>query len=87
MPNVLTVRMSPAKLAKLDRRAAQAGRERSEYVRALIEQDLKQQPESPRHVFASGDLVGTFAIGVPTDNRSVRRLIRQRLRERHAKNR
>jgi len=78
--------MSPANLAKLDQRAAQAGRKRSEYVRGLIEEDLARSPKQ-KHVFASADLVGAFAIkGLPrADNKAVRRIIRERLLARYGK--
>jgi len=86
MPTILTVRMAPSTLAKLDRRAAEAGRERSAYVRAMIEEDVKRSASKPRHVFASRDLLGKYAIGGGSDNESVRRIVRQRLSKR-AKNR
>jgi hypothetical protein len=88
MSNVLTLRLSPAKLARVDRRAAELGRDRSGYVRALIDEDL-HLPEGKRaRRFASEDLIGAFHTGQGTaDNALVRRLARQRLRERREKNR
>ena len=77
--------MSPQKLAKLDRRAAEAGRERAEYVRTLIDEDLQKVHKPSRHVFASQDLAGIVAVSTaPKDNQFVRQTIKQRLR---AKNR
>jgi hypothetical protein len=85
---VLTIRMAPQKLAKLDRRAAELGRDRSGYVRSLIEQDLKSAPRPRKHVFASPDLVGCVATGIKSgDNATVRRVIRGRVLARYAKNR
>src|SRR5438128_2078824 len=55
MANILTIRISPVEMAKMDRRAAQLGRDRSGYVRSLIEQDLKAAPIPRKHVFASED--------------------------------
>ena len=83
MANILTLRLSPAKLARVDRRAAELGRDRSGYIRALIEQDLEQPAEPRRRTFASDDLIGAFNLGNGTaDNATVHRLARQRLLER-----
>jgi len=80
MPTILTVRIDADKLAKVDRRAAELGRDRSGYVRGLIEQDLKSAPEPRRHVFASDDLVGCVSTGIKAgDNATVRKIIRERL--------
>jgi predicted DNA-binding protein len=87
MSQILTLRLRPGKLARIDRRAAQLGQDRSSYVRSLIEQDLKETGSS-KHVFASRDLLGVFRTGVSSsDNATVRRVIRQRLLQRHEKNR
>src|SRR5439155_609746 len=75
MAAILTVRLSPSKLAKVDRRAAELGRDRSGYVRSLIEQDLEQPAQGQRHKFASRDLIGAFSTGQGTaHNATVRRL-------------
>ena len=88
MANILTLRLSPGKLARVDRRAAELGRDRSGYVRALIEQDLDRPAEPRRHTFASEDLIGAFDLGQGTaENATVRRLARQRLLQRREKNR
>jgi len=88
MANVLTFRLSPGKLAQVDRRAAELGRDRSGYVRALIEKDLEQPHRSQRHKFASEDLIGAFSFAQGTaDNATVRRLARERLARRREKNR
>jgi hypothetical protein len=87
MPRILTLRLEPGKLARLDRRAAELGQDRSSYVRSLIEQDLKE-PASKKHVFASTDLLGAYQTGIASsDNATVRRIVRQRLLSRHEKNR
>lgn len=52
----------------------------------MIEEDVKRSASKPRHVFASRDLLGKYAIGGGSDNESVRRIVRQRLSKR-AKNR
>ena len=87
MASILTLRLPPAKLARVDRRAAELGRDRSGYVRALIDQDLAHPGGRRRHPFASEDLIGAFDLGRgPADNATVRRLARQRLlrlREKH----
>jgi hypothetical protein len=88
MSTVLTVRMPVQKLAKVDRRAAELGQDRSGYVRRLIDQDLSNAPKVRKHVFASEDLVGCVSTGIRQgDNSTVRQVIRQRLLVRHAKNR
>lgn len=88
MSNVLTLRLPPAKLARVDRRAAELGRDRSGYVRALIDQDLEQPAGARPHRFASEDLIGAFDMGQGTaDNPTVRRLVRRRLLQRRAKHR
>ena len=88
MANVVTVRLPPGKLAHVDRRAAELGQDRSTYMRGLIDGDLKSAKRSPKHVFASEDLVGCVATGIASgDNRTVRKVIRQRLLGRYAKNR
>ena len=77
---VLTVRMAPQKLAQLDRRAPELGRDRCGYVRSLIEEDLKSAPKVRKRVFASGDLVGCVATGIKSgDNAIVRKVIRERV--------
>ena len=81
--------MSPGKLAKLDRRAAELGQGRSDYVRYVIDQDLQASRQPGKHVFASADLVGCIATGIEAgDNETVRRIARKRLLAReHEKNR
>ena len=75
-------------MTKMDRRAAELGRDRSGYVRSLIEEDLKAAPVPRKHIFASKDLVGCVNTGIRRgDNRTVRKIIRSRMLARHAKNR
>jgi hypothetical protein len=88
MASILTLRLPPAKLAKVDQRAAELGRDRSGYVRALIDQDLDRPAGRLRHRFASEDLIGAFDTGQGTaDNATVRRLVRQRLLQRREEHR
>ena len=85
---MLTFRLPSGKLARVDRRAAELGRDRSGYIRALIDQDLEQPGRPGRHKFASEDLIGAFSLGHRTaDNATVRRLARERLARRREKNR
>jgi hypothetical protein len=80
--------MAPQKLARLDRRAAELGRNRSGYVRSLIEEDLKTHPKPSKYVFASKDLVGCVSTGIKEgDNATVRKIVRDRVLARYAKNR
>ena len=72
MTRVLTVRIQPELLAKVEARAAQLGLDRGKYVRDLIEQDVQQVRSTPRQ-FASEDFVGSMAKGLgPYSNRRVR---------------
>ena len=88
MANVVTLRLPAGKLARVDRRAAELGRDRSGYIRTLIDQDLAQPRERNRHKFASEDLIGAFNLGQGTaDNATVRRLVHARLQRRREKNR
>jgi hypothetical protein len=88
MTDVLTLRMPPQKLAKVDRRAAELGQDRSGYVRGLIEEDLRTATKPRKRVFASEDLVGCIATGIRTSNSAhFRKIIRERLTARYDKNR
>jgi predicted DNA-binding protein len=88
MSTVLTIRLPAAKVARVARRAAELGQDRSTYIRGLIEQDLSNAPKPSKHVFASEDLAGCISTGLKiADNATVRKLIRQRLLERSEKNR
>ena len=81
MASIVTLRLPPTKVARLDRRAAELGRDRSGYLRALIDQDLEQPAEQVRHRFASEDLIGAFSTGQGgADNATVRRVVRLRMR-------
>ena len=88
MANILTLRLHPGKLAKVDRRAAEIGQDRSGYVRGLIEEDLKRPPKPGGHTFASEDLVGCVSTGISRgDNATLRKVLRKRILARYAKNR
>ena len=88
MSIILTIRVPVQKLARIDRRAAELGQDRSHYVRGLIEQDLRSAPKPPRHVFASEDLVGCVSTGIKAnDSATLWKIIREHARARHEKNR
>jgi len=71
MSTVLTVRVPPSLLTRLDRKAAALGRARAEHVRQVLEADLEAaQPKSRR--FASLPLKGRYALGRGSDNAAVR---------------
>lgn len=70
------------------------GRTRSEALRkaresvalclAALEQIPARTTRKPKHTFSSENLIGSFATGLPTgDNATIRRLARQRLREKN----
>ena len=87
MSKVLTFRLSMAKLTQVDRRAAELGRDRSGYVRALIDHDLSRPP-ARRHKFASEDLIGAYNTGLGSaTNATIRRRARERLVRAREKNR
>jgi len=78
MSYVLTLRIEPGKLAKLDKRAAAVGQDRSSYVRHLIERDLISA-EPRKHKFASADLLGAYRTGIKSgDNKTIREIVRSR---------
>jgi hypothetical protein len=81
MTRVLTVRVSPALVAKADARAAELGLDRGKYVRSLIEQDVSSEGRRGRkRKFASEDFIGSASLGLgPYTNRRVRAVVRERL--------
>ena len=84
MSTVITLRLPPGQLAQLDRRAAALGRNRSGYLRSLLEEDLSR-PDAKERRFASKDLIGAFRTGhARGDNATVRKAMRKAL---HATNR
>lgn len=88
MTGVLTLRLPPQKLAKVDRRAAELGQDRSGYIRSLIDEDLQTAGQPGKHVFASEDLVGCVNTGIKSSSSArLRKIIRDRLTARYAKNR
>jgi hypothetical protein len=88
MSTVITVRVKPEELPKIDGRAAQLGQDRSGYVRHLIAEDLKTARKPKRHRFASEDLVGCISTGIKCgDNATIRTVIRNRLLARGEKHR
>lgn len=88
MANVLTLRLPPGKVARIDRRAAELGQHRSSYLRNLIDEDLRRATIPRKHIFASEDLVGCLSTGIKRgDNRTVRKIIQERLRAHRGKNR
>lgn len=60
MTEVISLRMSPGKLAELDRKAADSGLDRSKYLTRVIEADLAAPRRKVKRQFASGHLLGKF---------------------------
>ena len=86
MTHVLTVRVSPALVAKADARAAELGLDRGKYVRGLIEQDVASARRPRKRRFTSEDFIGSVPLARgPYTNRRVRALVRQRLLARREK--
>lgn len=87
MSRVVTLRISPALVARADARAAELGLDRGKYVRSLIEQDLAQKSRR-KHRFASEDFIGSTSLGRgPYTNKAVRDLVRERLVSKREKSR
>ena len=84
MTQVLTVRLAAGLLAKIDRRAAQEGRRRSDYVRRLIEKDARKPVKTRPARFACLHLKGRYALGRGSDNAAVRSAL---VRQAHEKDR
>ena len=82
MSTVLTVRLPPSLLSRLDRKAAALGRARAEHVRQVLEADLAAAPPKTKR-FACLSLKGRYALGRGSDNATVRKALRRA----HEKNR
>lgn len=73
--SVLTVRVPPSLLGRLDRKAAALGRRRAEHVRHVIEADLAAPPPKSKR-FACLSLKGRYALGKGNNNAAVRKALR-----------
>jgi hypothetical protein len=60
MTNVVSLRVPSDKLTALDRRAADAGLDRTKYLLKLVEEDLARPVRVSRRRFASTHLLGKF---------------------------
>lgn len=68
----------------MDARAAKLGQGRTQYILSLVERDLAAKKSPRRHRFASEDRIGSLRTGLKSgDNATVRRLARERLREKY----
>jgi hypothetical protein len=88
MTTPISVRVKPARLNRIDARAAQLGfADRSKYLLALVERDLSEAADEPVR-FQSEDLIGSVRVGTgPATNANTRRVIAAALKERREKNR
>lgn len=77
MTHVISVRVPPAKLAELDRRAKASGLDRSKYVMRLIEEDLAVRAPKTKRRFESSHLLGKFQ-SKGSSNAQVRAALRSR---------
>jgi hypothetical protein len=78
MTEVISVRMEPEKLSKLDRRAADSGLDRSKYLMRLVEADLAQPLGKSKRRFASGHLLGKFR-STGSSNAKIRAALKARV--------
>lgn len=69
MTEVISLRMPPEKIVALDRRAANAGLDRSKYLLRLVDEDLAVQKNKKRRRFASGKLLGKFSSAGSTNEK------------------
>jgi hypothetical protein len=82
MTKLLSLRVKPGLLARIDSRSVELGNNRSEYILGLVERDLEFAEHQRGHRFGSDDLVGAFQTGLPLgDNATVRSVVRGRLKD------
>jgi hypothetical protein len=88
MTKPFSLRARPSLIAAMDARAATLGQDRTKYLLTLVEQDLSEAGAKRKRTFASHDLIGSVQLsgGAATNDRT-RRVIAERLRTRHEKNR
>jgi hypothetical protein len=60
MTRIVSFRMPAQKVAAVDRRAADAGLDRTRYLLQLVEQDLARTTRKTKRRFASSHLLGRF---------------------------
>jgi hypothetical protein len=90
MTTTLTVKTPPAKRARIEKRAAELGfADHAKYLMHLVDRDLAgKRIASVRRKFSSADMIGCVAIDIgPGTNANIRRVMRERLKARHGKNR
>ncbi len=80
MTQVVSFRMPLRKLAAVDRRAADAGLDRTRYILRLVEQDLTRATPMGGRRFASAHLLGKFQSSGST-NAAVRAALARRAHE------
>ena len=82
MTKLLSIRMNPEVFSAIEERSGELGRNRSQYILALIQNDLTAAKSQRR--FSSEDLIGSIRTGIPSgDNATVRRHIQKRLNEKN----
>lgn len=84
MTKLLSVRVKPAVFSAIEERSSELGRNRSQYILKLVEQDLEEARKRRRRGFASEGLIGSLRTGIPSgDNATVRNMVRKRLHEKN----
>lgn len=84
MTKLLSIRVKPELISAIDERSDEVGRNRSQYVLGLIQQDIEGARRRSGHRFASDDLIGAIRTGIPAgDNATARAVIWKRLHEKN----
>jgi hypothetical protein len=78
MTSSVSFRAGVERRAKIDRRAAQLGLDRTRYMIALVDRDLENEAAPEKHRFASEDFIGCVSLGGnASNNAAVRRALQQ----------
>jgi hypothetical protein len=60
MTQVVSIRVPSKKVAEIDRKAANIGLDRTNYILRLVDEDLQRPASKPKRRFASTHLLGKF---------------------------
>lgn len=79
MTKLITIRLTPEEIARCDLEAGKLGITRSEYVRARLF-DKAIAPSPPKRSFQSKHLIGSMQGGKGSNNSSVRKAMKKRVK-------